>query len=500
MIAVVGFLGWLAVILIRTIRFYREKWSNAHPAVVSCPWKLPYFGHALRFLPNQFFETFESFPMIYGDLLEVYVLSCRSLLITDASMAKEFMMMLNAKKFRRLRNTDHSSKVLGLTDGLFFSNGSTWSRMRRATAPSFSHQNTAEMFPDVAHEVKLWIQRLDSQSTNTIDMTTETMSLTLRVITVVAFGLGVGDAIVRYFTTNAVIEDVKNIFKFVVHHTSFGNLPEWVWTYSPLYKYESTAIVADKRFAAHSTAIVLHKRHLLSINPKPSSMIDNMIVKEQHGETLTDAEIVANVKIFYMAGSETTAVTLTWICYYLSQNPSVVEKLRAEVVQLFGAEVDCDKIDYAQVKQMPFANAVVKETLRLAPPIILITMELEDGIDCLVMSNGMKVNKGNLVFINITGIMLKEDVYPSPKTFKPDRWMPGAEGLQQAEDHWFPFGYGPRVCPGAELAMTEAALGAAMLAHTFDMALDCPVDEIKRVIDSTATSNKMPIKLTKRQL
>lgn len=486
-VAIGGYLLYLYV------KYFLQQRENAHPLVVRAKGGLPLLGNALDFLPGSFLQTAEDYPKLYGGFVEFFVLWQRGILVSDPAIAKECM-MASPKKFRRFRATDYSTDVNGLSAGLFHSNGKTWSKVRKATAPSFSNQNMAAKFPAVAQEVKAWTERLSEQTT-AVDMTVESMSLTLRVITVVAFGLGVADPVVGYFLSEHYAQDIHDIFMFMVKHPFFP-FPNWVWRLSPLHAFELRARAANDRFQRHCSTILSQKKRLL--DPlHPASMIEHLIV---HGE-LTDEEIISNVKIFYMAGAETTAITLTWACFYLCQNAHVMDKLRHEVVVLFAAlgHEDCAAISMDAVRGMSYANAVVKEALRLAPPAFFLGLELEDGIESHELSNGIKVRRGDVIRMNLGGMLLLDSAYPDTKAFNPDRWLPGAAGLEKAEDSWLPFGFGPRICPGMTLALTEAVLAVAMLAHSFDMALDCPVEEIKRIVVFAASSNKMPIRFTKRK-
>jgi cytochrome P450 len=68
--------------------------------------------------------------------------------------------------------------------------------------------------------------------------------------------------------------------------------------------------------------------------------------------------------------------------------------------------------------------------------------------------------------------------------------------LEQMEAHFMPFGAGPRICPGMNLALYEAVLGTAFLAYFFDFQLNCPAAEVERIKNFACTPNKMPVSIT----
>ena len=90
-----------------------------------------------------------------------------------------------------------------------------------------------------------------------------------------------------------------------------------------------------------------------------------------------------------------------------------------------------------------------------------------------------------------------ERIYPKPDQFDPDRWLRAdAEKLLEMEGSFLPFGQGSRICPGMNLANYEAVLAIAFLCYHFDLALDCPPEEIHRIFSFVAEPNKAPIRLT----
>lgn len=486
--------GLVALLLIRLFKQYRQKRANP-PVLVTAPWRLPLLGHAVDFVRYGFLQVSADYPRLYGDFVEFFIFSERDILISDAAVAKE-VMMANPKRFRRLRRIDYSTEVLGLTTGLLHSNDdSVWSKVRKATHPSFSNQNMTAKFPAVAEEIQAWVQRLKDSAGETIDMSNESRSLTLSVITAVAFGLGVDDPIVRYFLGKEYLDDISDIFQFIIKHVTFP-FPLWVWRRMPVFKYERRAVIANNRFAEHCSAVIHRKRQLLAQGHPPASMIDHLIAHQ--GDGLSDESIVANVKTFYIVGSDTTAITLTWACYYLCINPHVADKLREEASRYLEGEGDCRAMTIDTVRSMQYATAVVKEALRMAAPVFSVALELKEGIESHELSNGIQIRQGDVLRVNLDAMMKREASYADAMLFNPDRWLAGAAGLDAAEEYWMPFGAGPRICPGMTLALSEAVLAVAMLAYSFDMTLDCPKEEIKRIVYWTAAANKMPIKLTPR--
>ncbi|RYH13957.1 cytochrome P450 [archaeon] len=503
----------IAVVVLFCLFNLRSK-NVRHPSVKPANWCYPIIGHMIDFLPENLIQTCYNFPKIYGDLTEFYILSMKGLLVTNVELAKEIMMK-TPKKFRRLRSFDYATKTMNLEYGLFHANGNVWNRIRRVTAPSFSNNNVQNKFPSVVREARNWIGSLAQQIEVTkgiVDMKVEGMALTLRVITAVAFGLEPDDPNIPYFFSADYMEDVYHILMFSIQEMQFPI--KWLWRISPMYRYETLAIKANERFSKHCENVLAYKRKLILEKQitTASAMIDSLILRgegAQSGEDALDQEIVSNIKTFYIAGAETTSSTITWAAYYLSTNPQFIHKLRAEMEakNLFAGKaieviLDTD-IDLQAIRSLEYANAVVKETLRLSSPAFILGFELEDGVDSVKLSNGIELTRKDFVWLNIDGMQRKGDVFDHPGEFNPDRWIvndQNKEKIAKQEEHFVAFGSGPRICPGMTLALTEAALAICFLVYAFDFSLACPPEEVQRIVVFAATPNKMPLKLTKRQL
>lgn len=137
---------------------------------------------------------------------------------------------------------------------------------------------------------------------------------------------------------------------------------------------------------------------------------------ETTGEHMSDKLLRGESVTLFFAGHETTARTLTFAWYALSQNPEAQARLQAEVDQVLG-----DRVPTADdLKQMPYALQAIKETLRLCPPATLYARDAahDDVID------GFPVPAGGLVMLLPVCTHRHPDFWPDPEVFDPDRWTP----------------------------------------------------------------------------
>ena len=194
----------------------------------------------------------------------------------------------------------------------------------------------------------------------------------------------------------------------------------------------------------------------------------------------------AAVITFLFGGTETTKAAFTWVPYFLSLHPDVLRLLREEVDAFFDDSVGKVKENLSKLIQLPYSNAVAKEILRLAGPILFLFSETTEPKPVQLL-NGLVVLPGDQVTINFEACCRDEDVFPSATTFLPSRWL--TEDVKQLElmnASFLIFGGGARVCPGMHLSTAEFIISMALFVHTFYFSLACPKEEVMRIFAFTA--------------
>ena len=176
---------------------------------------------------------------------------------------------------------------------------------------------------------------------------------------------------------------------------------------------------------------------------------------------LTEDEILAQALVFFLAGFETTATTLTFCTYELALNPHIQETLLEEI----NSSVDSNgEISYEELARLPYLDAVLSETLRLHPPAQRLARLA--STDYKLGETGITLPKGQQIEFPIHGIHHLEEYYPNPFQFNPDRFMP--ENRHNIIPYtYLPFGAGPRNCIGMRFALLEAKLGLAHIIRKY---------------------------------
>lgn len=190
----------------------------------------------------------------------------------------------------------------------------------------------------------------------------------------------------------------------------------------------------------------------------------SMLLHTQYedGSQITDQQVRDEVMTILLAGHDTTALAMTWMLYLLSQHPEVEAKLVIELQTVLNGRDPT----FADLPQLRYTDRVVKEALRLYPPVW--GMARRANTDSEI--GGYPIPKGSVIILSQWVTQRNSRYFDQPEDFNPDRW---ADGLAQRLPTYayFPFGGGPRVCIGKSFAQMEAVLLLATMAQKFQFTL-----------------------------
>lgn len=167
-----------------------------------------------------------------------------------------------------------------------------------------------------------------------------------------------------------------------------------------------------------------------------------------------------------IAGVENTTITMIWAITLLLKNPSVLEKAQAEVDAIVGKERILKESDIAN---LPYLQAIVKETLRLYPPAALLIPHAARE-DCII--GGYHVSRGTRLVVNAWMIQRDPRLWSDPEKFFPERFIDGSMDIKGQSFEVLPFGSGRRMCPGTLFALQVLHLTLAQMLHAFDWMID----------------------------
>jgi cytochrome P450 len=184
---------------------------------------------------------------------------------------------------------------------------------------------------------------------------------------------------------------------------------------------------------------------------------------EDDGSGMTDLQVRDEAMTLFLAGHETTALTLSWAWYLLAQHPQAEQKLWTEIDSVLGGRAPTVD-DWPRLK---YAEMIGLESMRLYPPAYVIGREAI--MDCVI--GDYHVPRGTTLLMPQWVVHRDPRFWPEPDQFRPERW--GEERIKSLPKFaYFPFGGGPRICIGNQFAMMEMVLILATIAQKFRFRLD----------------------------
>lgn len=168
----------------------------------------------------------------------------------------------------------------------------------------------------------------------------------------------------------------------------------------------------------------------------------------------------------FTAGTDTTTSTLEWAMAELLHNPITLRKVQDELRKTLGPD---NKLDEKDIENLPYLKAVIKETLRLHPPLPFLVPHM--AMDSCNFQ-GYFIPKETQILVNVWAIGRDPKKWEEPLKFKPERFLePNSLDYKGHHFEFIPFGSGRRICPAVPLVSRVLPVALGSLLHSFDWVL-----------------------------
>jgi cytochrome P450 len=404
-------------------------------------------------------------------------------LVHDPQAIKR-VLMDNSKNYRK-DTIQRRILASGLSDGLLSVEGERWEIQRRILAPVFARRTvnsfTKPMLKAANGLVARWTALGPGAS---VDAAAEMALVTLNVLALTIFSDGIGGDLDEF---RAAMNAYFGVLGRIGVLDLFG-VPKFV----PRPGHRRLRRTMTYFEGVIDTIIQERSQKLASATDSEKS--DDLLtlllrsLDASTGRHLSPTEVRSNILTFLSAGHETTANTLAWSIFLLSQAPAWRSRVLEE------AERELAKPDDHQADRLGVTRAVIEEALRLYPPIAALSRAAVEE-DVL---GDMAVKPGSLVVIAPYVLHRHRTLWSRPDAFDPSRFLPEARAAIP-RFAYLPFGVGPRTCIGSSFALQEAAIILAVLTRHFDLQLAPHADvwPLQRI--TLRPANGLPMHLIQRK-
>ena len=183
------------------------------------------------------------------------------------------------------------------------------------------------------------------------------------------------------------------------------------------------------------------------------------------GQSIDRKQLRDELLTMFLAGSETTASTLTWLWYLLAIHPEVEQRLLSEVDDVLSGRTPTE----ADLPRLEYTKCVIEEVMRLYPPAWAIARDAVEDDEI----SGYCIPKDSMVFSSAYLVHRHPEFWVEPSKFNPDRFA-SPQSMERPRCAYIPFGCGPRTCIGLHLALVEAQLVVATVMSRYRLKLVSP--------------------------
>ncbi|XP_038894090.1 cytochrome P450 71A1-like [Benincasa hispida] len=455
------------------------------------PPQLPIIGnlHQLGSLPHR---SLASLAEKYGPLMLLKLGQTPTLIVSSAKLAKEVMKSYDTIFSNRAQNTAAKSLTYGCHDVAFASYGEYWRQARKLCVLELLSTKRVESFQHIRdEEVAKLVKRIGGVSSSVINLNQVLISTSNNIVGRCVLGE-------KYVNVNDEFGEVTRKDMELLSGFCVGDAFPWLGWIDALRGFhgqlKASFQTLDRLF---EKTIEEHNEKMKSGDHNGSCEKDfvGIMLKLQQQDTLdyrfTIEDFKAILLDMFVGGTDTTATGLEWTMAELMRNPTAMKKVQEEIRTIVGEKT---KIEIKDTQKMEYMKCVIKESLRLHPPVpLLLPRETMGSVNL----EGYHIPPKTKVWINAWAIQRDPKIWESPNQFTPERFMHEKKSVD-FKGHDFeliPFGSGRRKCIGMSFGIASFEYVLANLLYWFDWKL--PAGELLDMTEQHGLSvfNKHSLKL-----
>lgn len=367
-------------------------------------------------------------------------------------------------------------------NGLLTSEGEFWLKQRRAIQPGFHKKRLDSISKVMVSEINQYMDDVFdgyADSGEAIDLSNEMMHLAFKIVSKSLLGGTVNDKDLDAFN-----EIISNGQQFIVNQIRKPFLKPW-YKINGAYKKNRE----DKKQGDALIIDIIKQRK--ASNKRHDDLLDLLLeTKYEDGSGMTNQQLLDEAIILYVAGHETSGISLSWTWYLIATHPEIEEKLLQSVNNSIG-ESDPS---FESLRSLDYSLQVVEESMRLYPPAWAVSRAALEN-DAF---EGFNINKNQEILCLIYGVHHSSEYWNDPEKFDPERFTADNKKLQTPFS-FMPFGGGPRLCIGNSFALMEMQLVLAMMIKRYKIEVMPDQDIDFNPLITLRPRNGIKVKVHKRK-
>ncbi|XP_058081628.1 flavonoid 3'-monooxygenase CYP75B137-like [Magnolia sinica] len=446
-----------------------KRSRNGAPPLPPGPRGLPLIG-SLPFVEPDLHRYFAKLAMIYGPVMKIQLGSKLCVVLSSPKVAKQVLKDHDAI----FANRDVSAAAIALTYGGidigFSPYGSDWRMMRKVCSQEMMNSTVLDSYYALRRrEVHQTVHYVRTQAGKPVNISDVAFGASLNVVTSMIWGDTL-DAEDR----RSVGHEFRRVACEAMDLLGKSNVSD---LFPIISRFDVQGVVGHmKRVSSWLDRIfdsVIDQRMKMDREEgegKSKDFLQLVLRLQKEGGTktpMTMNHIKAMFVDLVVGGTDTTSTTIEWAMAEMMQNPEIMRKAQQELEQVVGMD---DMVEESHVPKLRYLDAVIKETLRLHPPVVFLVPR-SPSQQCTI--GGYTVPKGARVFINTWAIHRNPEAWDNPLEFCPERFYKSTSkwDYNGNDVRFIPFGSGRRICAGIPMAERMLTHVLASLLHSFDWRL-----------------------------
>ncbi|XP_027159518.1 premnaspirodiene oxygenase-like [Coffea eugenioides] len=431
------------------------------------PWKLPLIGHMHHLVGSPSHQGLRDLARKHGALMHLQMGEIPSIVVSSPRLAEEIM------KTHDLSFADRaeflSGKIVGYncTDIASCQYGDYWRQMRKICTLELLSVKRVRSYGSIRQEeasvLVASIKALASAG-ELINVTEKLTSYTSSTVCRAAFGRVSKDNYLAFLPLVREINSLSGSFNISDQFPSLKIL-------HPLMSLKTKLL--DVHHKADRVLDHVIEKHIAKTEPAigetdQEDLVDVLLRVKGGGNLqfpITNDNIKAVIMDIFLGGTETSSTTVEWTMSELMRNPRAMVKAQREVRKAFVGKKTIEETD---IQELKYLKSVIKETLRLHPPVpLLVPRECRQETEI----DGYIIPIKTRVIVNAWAIGRDPEYWDDPESFKPERFEDSSVDFSGCHFQYVPFGAGRRICPGISFGLANVELPLALLLYHFDWKL-----------------------------